>query len=66
MQQVTLQFTSILEMIDFEAIVSTIFHINRRDLTITGTFTEADIELAKAGFHAIIWVPNDQADEPMQ
>jgi hypothetical protein len=54
MKQVTLQFPSIIEMIDFQTMVSTnIIHLNRTDLTLTGKFNEADIELAKAGYYAV-------------
>jgi hypothetical protein len=55
MKQITLQFPSIIELIDFQSIVSTyIIHFNRTDLTLTGIFSEADIELAKAGYHAFV------------
>jgi hypothetical protein len=55
MKQITLQFPSIIEMIDFETIFSnSIIHLNRTDLTLTGQFTEADIELAKVGYHAFV------------
>jgi hypothetical protein len=61
MKQVTLQFPSIIEMIDFQTMVSTnIIHLNRTDLTLTGKFNEADIELAKAGYYAVVVEDTDQ------
>jgi hypothetical protein len=55
MPQTTLQFRSMIDFIDFQ----TTAHINKShynltDLTITGSLTEADIELAKAGFNAAL------------
>ena len=55
MPQTTLQFKSVIEFIDFQTTANIkISHYNLRDLTITGSLTEADIELAKAGFGAFI------------
>jgi hypothetical protein len=55
MKQITLQFPSIIEMLDFQALFAdNNIHLNRRDITLTGKFTDADIEFAKAGYHAVV------------
>lgn len=55
MHQTTLQFPSIIEMIDFQTIVGiSIIYYNRTDLTLTGEFTEAEIELAKTAYGAVV------------
>jgi hypothetical protein len=51
----TLQFHSIMELVDFQMTTNTVrCTINDIDLTITGRFTEAELELAKAGYQAQI------------
>jgi len=53
-QKSTLKFQSIGSLVDFAVFIdSSKFFINRRLLTITGEFTQADIELAKNGYGAI-------------
>ena len=53
--QFTLQFQSIIDFIDFQTTADFMLsHYNLTDLTITGTCSEADIELAKAGFGAVV------------
>jgi len=55
MTQVTLQFLSVIELIDFELITKNDAALsNESRLTISGKFSEADIELAKIGYHAIL------------
>jgi hypothetical protein len=55
MNRITLQFPSVKEMSDFKAVVTvTIIYSNTTKLTLTGNFTEADIELAKGGFGAVV------------
>jgi hypothetical protein len=55
MNQTTLQFPSIIEMLDFQIAVGNILqHYNMTDFTLTAEYSEADIELAKAGFKAIV------------
>jgi hypothetical protein len=55
MQTSTLHFPSIIELVDFQGAANAdIQHFNLADLTLTGNFSEADIELAKAGFEAVV------------
>jgi hypothetical protein len=57
MPTTTLKFPSILSLVDFKISVGTkSSHPNVTDLTLTGYFQEADIELAKAGFQAIVMI----------
>jgi hypothetical protein len=52
---VTLKFNSLMELIDFQLTSDAIrCAVDAGLLTITGAFSEADIELAKAGFNAQI------------
>jgi hypothetical protein len=49
----TLQFRTILELVDFQMLTATPqLKINTLRLTLTGDFSEADIELAKADYKA--------------
>jgi hypothetical protein len=53
MKLTTLKFPTILLLIDFQMVTKTeSFQINNINLTLTGEFSEADIELAKYGYHA--------------
>jgi hypothetical protein len=55
MNQTTLQFPSILELVDFQLIVETnAIQLNRVNLTLTGNFSDADIEFAKLSFRAAV------------
>ena len=55
MIELTLQFPSLPEMVDFQAHVDIFFLCaNHIDLTLTAEFTEADIELAKAAYGAVV------------
>jgi hypothetical protein len=55
MKKVVLIFPSILELVDFTIKVKTqVFEINRTRLSLTGNFSEEDIEVARRGFHATI------------
>jgi hypothetical protein len=54
-KKVSLLFPSILELVDFTIIAETpVYLINRQQLSLTGTFIQADIELARRGFHASV------------
>ena len=51
--EITLQFPTIVELIEFEAVL--MHHdciINRSQLTLIGNFPDAEIELAKRAFNA--------------
>jgi hypothetical protein len=49
----TLQFQTILELIDFQMVATAQpLKINTLKLTLTGNFSEADIELAKVAYNA--------------
>lgn len=62
MKKVTLIFPSILELVDFTIKVNTqVFEINRTKLSLTGKFSEEDIEVARRGFNAIILELKDQS-----
>ena len=51
----TLQFPSIVQLIDFQLAVKGVeMQYDVKTLTVTGEFSEVDIELAKAGFRAIL------------
>lgn len=55
MKKATLQFQTILELLDFELLLKTEGHqIDRGHFIISGYFEEADIELAKAGYKATV------------
>jgi hypothetical protein len=55
MSLIALQFPTIVELIDFELIVNTQhLYIDRKNLIIKGNLTEADIELAKHGYQAVV------------
>lgn len=55
MKSVTLQFPSILSLLDFESVIEKDgYNLDRVHLTVKGEFEEADIELAKAGYKAIV------------
>jgi len=52
-KDVSLQFSSIVNLIDFElGIEVPIKYINRSHLTVTGNFNEAEIEFAKTAYGA--------------
>ncbi len=55
MSQATLQFPSLALLVDFQMITHT-FHVqlDTVERTLTGIFSDADIELAKRGFQAIV------------
>lgn len=51
---ITLQFSNVLDLVDFQMVTKTHrFEINTVHLTLTGYFSEADIELAREGYNAI-------------
>jgi hypothetical protein len=55
MSEVTLKFASIIALIDFEAEVNArILYKNLTDLTVTALFTNAEVELAKTNYDAIV------------
>lgn len=55
MKSVTLQFPTIISLLDFESLVEKDgLDVDSVHLTIKGEFEEADIELAKAGYKAFI------------
>jgi hypothetical protein len=55
MKLVTLQFPSILELIDFSLIIEgTMFEADRRQNTLTCELSVGDIELAKASYKALV------------
>jgi hypothetical protein len=55
MKEVTLQFSTILEMLDFEKTARTFGRIkDYYSLTIKGYFREVEIEVAKTGYKAIV------------
>lgn len=55
MKHVTLQFPSILELIDFSlTIEGTMFEADRRKNTLTCELSTSDIELATQGYKAIV------------
>lgn len=55
MREVTLQFPNIKELIDFTVVASiTDGHINRKDFTLSCSLPQADIELARYSFGAIL------------
>lgn len=50
----SLRFTSLQDLLDFEeSICSHALVINQQSLTISSAFTDAEIELAVNGFHAV-------------
>lgn len=60
MKSATLKFSTILELIDFQSLLDHGHHeVDRNHLTISGQFDQADIELAKAGFKAIVIEENE-------
>jgi hypothetical protein len=60
MKKATLKFSTILELIDFQSLLGYDHHqVDRTHLTISGQFEHADIELAKAGFKAIVIEENE-------
>lgn len=55
MNQITLKFPSIIEMIDFQLIMSSpIISHNLTDLTLTACFNDADLVLAKVDYNAVV------------
>ena len=55
MTQVTLQFPSILELIDFSLFIDgTMFEADRRKNTLTCELTAEDIQLAKKNYQAVV------------
>ena len=55
MIETRLQFLSLLDLADFQATVESIIHYyNTKAFTLTADFSEADIELAKAAFGAVV------------
>ncbi len=51
---VTLQFHSILDLVDFQLATDVVkYEINRTNFTLKGSFSEADVELATASFRGI-------------
>ena len=60
MRKVVLQFRTILDLADFLSFIGKDKHtVDTIHLTVTGHFQEADIELAKAGYIALIIEVND-------
>ena len=60
MKQVTLQFSTILQLLDFHSLVADEDpEIDNTRLTIKGRLEEADIELAKIYYNAIIIDENE-------
>lgn len=52
---ITLQFPSIIALVDFISMTDTLpVETHREQFVIKGIFSEADIELAIAGFNAVI------------
>ena len=57
MKEVTIQFSSILELIDFTLIIdANKFEVNKSKLLLTCELSEREIELARNGFHATILI----------
>ena len=55
MRIVSLRFPTILELVDFNSIIEKDdYQVDHLNLTIKGKFEEADIELARAGYKAIV------------
>jgi len=55
MTKFTLRFPSILELLDFQTKTKTYgVDIDYGRLTMTGFFEDADVELAKEGFQAVV------------
>ncbi len=55
MKKVSLQFHSILQLIDFTlAIDSNFCEMNKETLVVSGEFSEKEIELATSGYKAIV------------
>ncbi len=55
MKRTTLQFPTIIELIDFELTVyPKDIYTNKKQVTLTAHFTEAETALAIAGFQAVI------------
>jgi hypothetical protein len=53
MEERTLKFRSIIDLLDFESeIKANVVFVNRTHLTIIGNFNEGEIELAKRGYNA--------------
>jgi hypothetical protein len=53
MEERTLKFASIIDLLDFEAeIRSNVLFVNRTHLTIIGKFNDGEIQLAKKGYNA--------------
>ena len=51
---ITLQFHSILDLVDFHLETDVVkYEINRTNFTLRGSFSEADVELATAGFEGL-------------
>ncbi len=60
MKQVTLQFPSIIELIDFSFIIDgTMFEADRRTNMLTCEMCSADVELAKAHYKALVVAMTD-------
>lgn len=55
MNQITLKFSSIIEMIDFQLIMSTpVISHNLTDLTLTACFNDTELQLAKVDYNAVV------------
>ncbi len=62
MRNITIEFNSFLELIDFTLVVDhSFFEANGNFLT--GKLAEADIELAKSGYRATIILKHDEFAE---
>lgn len=62
MKNVTIIFPSILELVDFTIKVNTqVFEVNRARLSLTGEFSEEDIDVARRGFNASVLDIDEQA-----
>jgi hypothetical protein len=54
MKRKTLRFPTLAELHEFELIVNSKIIYNKTQLEITANFSEADIELALAGYRAVV------------
>ena len=63
MTEITLHFPSTVAMIDFPlSLIRRIINYDLSRLTLTGCFSDADIDFAKTGFNAEVWTSSDCED----